>query len=178
MGNTGLVMKNEKLMNQIMTLKFMAKALQRHARKCDKEEKAYELKVKKAIEKGNMVEARIYSEKAIRKRTEQMNYLKLSSQLDATVARLHTQAKMTTISKSMTNIVKSLKSGNMQKISKRMDQFKKQFMNMEVQSEFMENAMAGSTSLTTLEVEGQVNSLMQQVADNYRLEVSVGLRCY
>lgn len=44
---------------------------------------------------------------------------------------------------------------------------------MEVQAEFMENSMAGSTSLST--PEGDVNSLMQQVADDYGLEVSVGL---
>lgn len=58
-------------------------------------------------------------------------------------------------------------------MSATMDQFEKQFVNMEVQAEFMENAMAGSTSLST--PEGEVNSLMQQVADNYGLEVSVGL---
>ncbi|CAI0462205.1 unnamed protein product [Linum tenue] len=97
-------------MNQIMELKFMAKTLQRQARKCEKEEKADKLKVKKAIEKGNMDGARIYAENAIRKRTEQMNYLRLSSRLDAVVARLDTQAKMTTINKSMANIVKSLDS--------------------------------------------------------------------
>ncbi|KAG5104192.1 hypothetical protein JHK82_041162 [Glycine max] len=171
MGNT------EKLMNQIMELKFTSKSLQRQSRKCEKEEKSEKLKVKKAIEKGNMDGARIYAENAIRKRTEQMNYLRLASRLDAVVARLDTQAKMTTISKSMGNIVKSLESslatGNLQKMSETMDSFEKQFVNMEVQAEFMESAMAGSTSLST--PEGEVNSLMQQVADDYGLEVSVGL---
>ncbi|KAJ7522566.1 hypothetical protein O6H91_18G017700 [Diphasiastrum complanatum] len=121
--------------------------------------------------------ARIYAENAIRKRSEQMNYLRLSSRLDAVVARLDTQSKMMTINKSMTSIVRaldvSLASNNLQKMSETMDQFEKQFINMEVQSEFVENAMAGSTSLST--PEDQVNSLMQQVADDYGLEVSVGL---
>ncbi|KAJ4829051.1 hypothetical protein Tsubulata_005604 [Turnera subulata] len=80
MGNT------EKLLNQIMDLKFTSKSLQRQARKCEKEEKSEKLKVKK------------------------VNYLRLSSRLDAVVARLDTQAKMTTINKSMANIVKSLES--------------------------------------------------------------------
>ncbi|CAN7054256.1 unnamed protein product [Brassica rapa subsp. trilocularis] len=172
MGNT------DKLMNQIFDLKFTSKSLQRQSRKCEKEEKAEKLKVKKAIEKGNMDGARIYAENAIRKRSEQMNYLRLASRLDAVVARLDTQAKMATITKSMTNIVKSLESslatgGNLQKMSETMDSFEKQFVNMEVQAEFMENAMAGSTSLST--PEGDVNNLMQQVADDYGLEVSVGL---
>ncbi|KAL2493213.1 ESCRT-related protein CHMP1A [Abeliophyllum distichum] len=162
---------------QIMDLKFTSKSLQRQSRKCEKDEKTEKLKVKKAIEKGNMDGARIYAENAIRKRSEQMNYLRLASRLDAVVARLDTQAKMTTISKSMGNIVKSLESslatGNLQKMSETMDRFEQQFVNMEVQAEFMESSMAGSTSLST--PEGEVNSLMQQVADDYGLEVSVGL---
>ncbi|THU57173.1 hypothetical protein C4D60_Mb03t00720 [Musa balbisiana] len=166
MGNT------EKLLNQIMELKFTSKSLQRQSRKCEKDEKAEKLKVKKAIEKGNMDGARIYAENAIRKRTEQMNYLRLASRLDAVVARLDTQAKMQAIGKSMGSIVKSLDSalasGNLQKMSETMDQFERQFVNMEVQAEFMEGAMAGSTSLSTPETE--VNSLMQQVADDYGLE--------
>ncbi|CAN6704892.1 unnamed protein product [Malus baccata var. baccata] len=102
MGNT------EKLMNQIMELKFTSKSLQRQSRKCENEEKAERLKIKKAMEKGNVDSARIYAENAIRKRTEQMNYLRLASRLDAVVARLDTQAKMFTINKSMGNIVSIL----------------------------------------------------------------------
>ncbi|KAF4372674.1 hypothetical protein G4B88_024218 [Cannabis sativa] len=41
-----------------------------------------------------------------------------------------------------------------------------------LQAEFMESSMARSTSLST--PEGEVNSLMQQVADDYGLKVSVG----
>ncbi|KAF4351326.1 hypothetical protein G4B88_026347, partial [Cannabis sativa] len=92
----------EKLLNQIMELKFTAKLLQRQARKCEKEEESEKLKIKKAMEKGNIDGTRIYTENAIRKRTEQMNYLRMSSRLDAVVARLDTQAKMTTINKSFT----------------------------------------------------------------------------
>ncbi|KAI9120656.1 hypothetical protein K1719_007689 [Acacia pycnantha] len=61
-----------------MELKFTSKSLQCQARKCEKEEKSEKLNVKKAIEKNNMDGARIYAENAIRKRTEQMNYLQLA----------------------------------------------------------------------------------------------------
>lgn len=167
----------EKLLNQVFQLKFTSKSLVRQARKCEAEEKNEKVKVKKAIEKGNMDGARIYAQNAIRKHNEQLNYLRLASRLDAVVARLGTQSKMQTISKSMSGIVKALDSalavGNMQKISQTMDQFEKAFVNIEVQSEFVETAMAGSTSLST--PEDEVSSLMQQVADNYGLEVSVEL---
>ncbi|KAJ7216721.1 hypothetical protein O6H91_05G080500 [Diphasiastrum complanatum] len=167
----------EKLLDQIFQLKFTSKGLVRQAKKCEKEEKSEKLKVKKAIEKGNVDGARIYAQNAIRKHNEQLNYLRLASRLDAVVARLGTQSKMQNISKSMAGIVKALDGalavGNMQKISQTMDQFEKTFVNMEVQSEFVETAMAGSTSLST--PEDEVNSLMHQVADDYGLEVSVGL---
>ncbi|KAL3675496.1 hypothetical protein R1sor_025444 [Riccia sorocarpa] len=167
----------EKLLEQVFELKMTAKTLARQARKCEKEEKSEKLKVKKAIEKGNMDGARIYAQNAIRKRTEQLNYLRLSSRLDAVVSRLDTQSKMMVINKSMTSIVKALDSAlatnNLEKMSMTMDQFEQQFVNMEVQSQFVESAMAGSTSLST--PEDEVNSLMQQVADDYGLEVSIGL---
>lgn len=167
----------EKLLNQIFQLKFTSKGLVRQAKKCEQQEKAEKVKVKKAIEKGNMDGARVYAQNAIRKHNEQLNYLRLASRLDAVVARLDTQSKMQTIGKSMSGIVKALDSalavGNMQKISQTMDLFEKTFVNIEVQSQFVETAMAGSTSLST--PEDEVGSLMQQVADDYGLEVSVGL---
>ncbi|XP_057816392.1 ESCRT-related protein CHMP1 [Cryptomeria japonica] len=167
----------EKLLEQIFQLKFTSKSLVRQAKKCEAEEKAEKVKIKKAIEKGNMDGARIYAQNAIRKHNEQLNYLRLGSRLDAVVARLSTQSKMENISKSMSGIVKALDSalalGNMQKISQTMDQFERTFVNMEVQSSFVDTAMAGSTCLST--PEDDVNSLMHQVADDYGLEVSVGL---
>ena len=81
-----------------MELKFTSKSVQRQAKKCEKEEKSKKLKIKKAMEKGNIDGARIYAKNAIRKRTEQMNYLRLASRLDAVVAHLDMQAKMSTIS--------------------------------------------------------------------------------
>ncbi|MCO5595989.1 hypothetical protein L7F22_050041 [Adiantum nelumboides] len=167
----------EKLLNQIFQLKFTSKGLVRQAKKCEQDEKAEKVKVKKAIEKGNMDGARVYAQNAIRKHNEQLNYLRLASRLDAVVARLDTQGKMQTISKSMSGIVKALDDalavGNMQKISQTMDLFEKTFTKIEVQSQFVESAMAGSTSLST--PEDEVGLLMQQVADNHRLEVSACL---
>ncbi|KAI5079684.1 hypothetical protein GOP47_0005163 [Adiantum capillus-veneris] len=167
----------EKLLNQIFQLKFTSKGLVRQAKKCEQDEKTEKVKVKKAIEQGNMDGARVYAQNAIRKHNEQLNYLRLASRLDAVVARLDTQGKMQTISKSMSGIVKALDDalavGNMQKISQTMDLFEKTFAKIEVQSQFVESAMAGSTSLST--PEDEVGSLMQQVADNHGLEVSAGL---
>lgn len=49
-----------------------------------------------------------------------------------------------------------------------MDQFEKQFENLDIQSEFVENAMNAQASLSTPEED--VNMLVQQVAEEHNLE--------
>ena len=48
-------------------------------------------------------------------------------------------------------------------IANLMDRFETQFENLDVQSQVMEGAMSGSSTLTT--PQGEVDSLMHQVAD-------------
>lgn len=52
-------------------------------------------------------------------------------------------------------------------------QFEKQFENLDVQSEFVEQAMNNQAVLSTPEED--VNLLMQQVADEHGLEVRLGM---
>jgi division protein CdvB (Snf7/Vps24/ESCRT-III family) len=110
----------DKLLEQVFNLKFMAKQLNRSAIKCEKDEKAERLKVKKAIEKGNTEGAKIYAQNAIRKKHEQLNYLKLASRLDAVVSRLDTQAKMSMVNRNMMaitkNLEKALQANNLEKV--------------------------------------------------------------
>lgn len=54
-----------------------------------------------------------------------------------------------------------------------MDTFEKQFENLDIQSEFVENAMNAQASLST--PEDDVNMLVQQVADEHNLEVNLNL---
>lgn len=167
----------DKLLDQIFNLKFTSKQLAKQSKKCEKDEKTERNNVKKAIEKGNVDGARIYAQNAIRKKSEQLNYLRLASRLDAVVSRLDTQAKMQAVTKSMAGIVKALDralaSNNLDKVAATMDQFERQFENLDVQSEFVDQAMGNQMSLST--PENEVNSLLQQVADEHGLEVQVGL---
>jgi charged multivesicular body protein 1 len=113
----------DKLLEQVFNLKFMAKQLNRSAIKCEKDEKSERLKVKKAIEKGNTEGAKIYAQNAIRKKHEQLNYLKLASRLDAVVSRLDTQAKMSMVNRNMMaitkNLEKALAANNLEKVRAR-----------------------------------------------------------
>jgi len=133
--------------------------------------------VKRAIEKGNIDGARIHAQDAIRKKNEALNMLRLASRLDGVVSRLETQAKMNLVNKDMAGIVKSLEkslnANNLEKVSETMDMFEKQFENLDVRTEFVEQAMGNTTALSTPPEE--VAGLMQQIADEHGLELSTDL---
>lgn len=57
----------------------------------------------------------------------------------------------------------AMKSMNLEKISGLMDKFEQQFEDLDVQSSYMENTM--SQTVTTTIPQNDVESLMQQVAD-------------
>eukprot|EP01092_Planopodium_desertum_P012787 TRINITY_DN6063_c0_g1_i1.p1 TRINITY_DN6063_c0_g1~~TRINITY_DN6063_c0_g1_i1.p1 ORF type:complete len:198 (-),score=39.78 TRINITY_DN6063_c0_g1_i1:124-717(-) len=157
----------------LFNLKFTSKQFQRMSKKAEKEERKEKLNIKKAIEKGNIEGAKIYAQNAIRQKNQALNYLRLASRLDAAASRVETAARMREVSKSMTGIVKSmdsaLKSMNLEKITQVMDKFEKQFEDVDVQSSYIEGAIATNTAL--LVPEEQVDTLINQVADAHSLTV-------
>ena len=169
--------REDKLLDQIFNLKFTAKQLARTAAKCEREEKTLKAKVKTAIEKGNIEGAKIHATDSIRKKNENLNMLRLASRLDGVVSRLETQHKMNMVNKNMSVIVKSLeqslKDNNLEKVSENMDQFERQFENLDVQTEFVEQAMGNTTAATTPPED--VAKLMQEVADEHGLEFAANL---
>ena len=71
----------------LFQLKFCSKQLERLSKKAEKEQKKEEAQIKKALEKGDEERARIYAENAVRKKNESLNYLRMSSKVDATASR-------------------------------------------------------------------------------------------
>ena len=97
------------------------------ANKCEKQEQQTKDKVKKSMEKGDMVSARIYAQDAIRIKSTGTNYLRLSSRLDAVASRVESAVKMQQVSKQMGQVTKGmdkvLASMDVTQISKVMDKF-------------------------------------------------------
>jgi charged multivesicular body protein 1 len=158
-------------------LKFTSKQFERASKKSEKDEKTQRLKIKKAIEAGNLDGARVYAEAAIRKKNESLNYLRMASRIDAVVSRMDTAIKMNQVSKTMGSVVqgmdKVLATMDVDRIAQVMDRFESQFSNLDVTSKYMEDSMAQSTSMTT--PEDQVNTLLLQVADEHGLDVNAKL---
>eukprot|EP00798_Chlamydomonas_sp_ICE-L_P028587 gene28585-31755_t len=93
----------------------------------------------------------------IRKKNEALNYMKLASRLDAVVSRLDTQAKMGSVTKNLSCIVKSLEKSmdgnNLEKITETMGQFERQFENLDLQTSVVDNVMSQQANLATPEDE-------------------------
>ncbi|KAJ1961434.1 hypothetical protein IWQ62_003872 [Dispira parvispora] len=158
----------------LFQLKFTAKSLQRQAKQCTREEQREKNKVKQAIKQGNQEGARIHAENAIRKKNESLNLLRLGSRIDGVASRVQTAVTMRSVTGSMTGVVKSmdkaLTSMNLEQISMVMDKFESQFENLDVQTQYMEGTMGNSVSLST--PQGDVDQLMQQVAEEHGLELN------
>lgn len=168
---------SSQLEKHLFNLKFAAKQLDRSAKKCEKEEKAERAKIKKAIQKGNMEGARIHAENSIRQKSQALNYLRMSSRIDAVSQRVQTAVTMKQVTGSMSGVVKSmdaaLRSMNLEKVSALMEKFEKQFEDLDVQSGVMENAM--HDSVTTSVPTDSVDRLMHEVADEHGLDINMEL---
>ena len=156
---------------QLFQLKFTSKQMANLAKKAEKEEKAAKDKVKKAMEKGDQESARIYAQNAIRIKQTSLNYLRLSSRLDAVASRVESAVKMQQVTKQMGQVTKGmdkiLASMDVNEITKVMDKFESSFESADQRTMYMENAMNSATASSM--PEDQVDSLLQQVSDEHGL---------
>ncbi|XP_066143343.1 charged multivesicular body protein 1b [Euwallacea fornicatus] len=174
MGNE---MSQSAMEKHLFNLKFAAKDLERQSKRCTKEEKQEKAKTKQAIQKGNMEVARIHAENAIRQKNQSLNYLRMSARVDAVSSKVQSAVTTRKVTNSMAGVVKAMdaamRSMNLEKISTVMDKFEQQFEDLGVQTDVLENTMAQTT--TTLIPQNDVDSLMQQVADEAGLELNMEL---
>lgn len=157
----------------LFQLKFASKQLERASKKCEKEQKVQQAKIKKALQQKNVEGAKIYAENAIRKKNESLNYLRMASRVDAVSSRVQTGVMMKGLTKTMGTAVKgldkALASMDLEKVSAIMEKFEKQAEHMDVHTSVMEDTMGAATTLTT--PQNQVDSLIHQVAEENGLEV-------
>lgn len=174
MGNE---MSQSAMEKHLFNLKFATKELERNSKRCEKEEKQEKAKTKAAIQKGNMEVARIHAENAIRQKNQSLNYLRMSARVDAVASKVQSAVTTRKVTNSMAGVVKAMdaamQSMNLEKISNVMDKFEQQFEDLGVQTDVLENTMAQTT--TTLIPQNDVDSLMQQVADEAGLELNMEL---
>ncbi|PPQ65598.1 hypothetical protein CVT26_000547 [Gymnopilus dilepis] len=157
----------------LFQLKFTAKTLNRQAKKAQKDENTEKARLKKALQQGNNDGARIYASNAIRKKSEALNLLRLSSRIDAVASRVETAVTMRQVTGNMTSVVrgmdKAMESMNLERISMVMDKFESQFTDLDVQTSYMEDAMGATTAVST--PQDQIEQLMRQTAEEANIEL-------
>ncbi|XP_043837135.1 charged multivesicular body protein 1a-like [Dromiciops gliroides] len=150
-----------------------SKQLEKLAKKAEKDSKAEQAKVKKALQQKNVECARVYAENAIRKKNESLNWLRMSSRVDAVASKVQTAVTMKGVTKNMAQVTKALDKAlntmDLQKVSAVMDKFEQQVQNLDVHTSVMEDSMSSATTLTT--PQEQVDSLIVQIAQENGLEV-------
>ena len=91
-----------------------------------------------AIEQKNPESAKIYAQNVIREKNQNLQFLRLSSRIDAVASRLETAIRMKAVNVAMGQTVQgmsnAMKSMNVEQISSTMTQFEKQFEDMDVKS--------------------------------------------
>lgn len=148
------------------------------------------------MQQGNNDGARIYAANAIRKKTEALNLLRLSSRVDAVASRVETAVTMRQMTGNMASVVKGMDKAmdnmNLERvraipirattrlnsyadaqISLVMDKFEQQFSDLDVQTSYMEEAMSNTTATST--PQDEVDALMRQTAEEANIELQHGL---
>jgi len=147
--------------------------LNRQAKKAQKDENTEKSRLKKALQQGNNDGARIYASNAIRKKSEALNLLRLSSRIDAVASRVETAVTMRQVTGNMTSVVKgmdrAMESMNLERISLVMDKFESQFSDLDVQTSYMEDTMAATSAVST--PQDQIDQLLRRTAEEANIEL-------
>mmetsp|Transcript_129771 Transcript_129771/g.295917 ORF Transcript_129771/g.295917 Transcript_129771/m.295917 type:complete len:207 (+) Transcript_129771:3-623(+) len=162
------------LMDTAFEMKLKSKELQRMSKKCEKEEKQERAKVKAAIEKGNRDGAQVFAQNAIRKKSEALNYLRMSAKFDAVASKLES-ADMTkdlhkSIAKTVPQLEKAMKKMDIEDISKDMEKFEKMLEDLDVRADYITQAVDATNAAST--PADQVDDLLKQVGEEHQLDVS------
>ncbi|KAJ1557839.1 Charged multivesicular body protein 1a, partial [Cladochytrium tenue] len=130
-----------------------------------------------ALQKGNVEVGRIHASNSIRKNSESVNLLRLSSRVDTVASRVETAVAMGRLTNSMARVVRGMEAAaahmDLEKIAKVMESFEEQFENLDVQTASMEGSLESHQAMNA--PAEAVDELMQQVADENGLELQMQL---
>ncbi|KIV84739.1 hypothetical protein PV11_00499 [Exophiala sideris] len=163
----------------LFNLKFTSKQLNRQAAKADRDSRAEQAKLKKALTQTPPQPqiARLYATNSIRNSQQRIQLLTLAARIDAVAARVQTAITMRTVTASMAQTVKgmdaALKNMDLDKIGAVMEKFESQFGDLDVVSGYYENVAGGVESQQVgVQGQGEVDALMNRVADEAGVELS------
>lgn len=161
------------LEDTLFNLRLTTKQLVKESERSSKEERIEKDKAKKALEKGLIDNARICAENAIRKKNEALNYLRVSSKLDAVASKIMSAARTEAMTRQFSQVIpqmnRAMKSMNLENISKTMGQFEKCFENLDVATGYISESLNQTTSVSA--PREQVDGLLSMIASEHNIAV-------
>lgn len=126
------------LEDDLITFRLTSKQMARSAKKCEKAMETQKIKLKQAIEAQDPERAKIYAQNVIREKNQSINFLRLGSRIDAVAGRLEAAVRMQDVNRAMVTTVHGMsnvmKTMNVEQISRTMQEFEKNFEDMDVRS--------------------------------------------
>lgn len=168
---------SQQLQDTIFEMRLATKQLAKESQRCEKEERMEKEKAKNYLAKGMIDNARIHAENAIRKKNESINYLKLSSKMDAVASRIQSAQRTESMTKNFSKVIpqmnRALKNMNVENIGQTMMDFERCFENLDVATGYINESLNQTTSNSA--PREQVDSLLGQIASEHSIQVSEGL---
>jgi charged multivesicular body protein 1 len=168
MGNS-----QKKLDDTLFNLRLSSKQMMKESQRANKEEAAEKIKAKKALEKGMIDTARIHAENAIRKKNDSLNFMRLSSKLDAVASKVQTATRTENMtrefSKMLPQLDRVLQNLNVENVSQTMGQFETMFENLDVATGYVSDSLQQSTAVAAPRQE--VDGLLSQIASENNIAI-------
>lgn len=161
------------LEDTLIDVKLAVRQLEKQSNKCYAEEKKEIAKCEKAIRAGNKEGAQIFAQNAIQKKSQALNFLKLSSRFAGLQHKLETASKTQQMSKMIGQTIPQLDAAlrdmTPEQLYNNMDRLDEIFTQMDVQTETMNAGIDSNTAMMT--PASDVDSLIQKIGDEQALEV-------
>lgn len=164
----------QQLEDTIFDMRLSSKQLVKESQRCEREERQEKEKAKKSLEKGLIDIARIHAENAIRKKNDSLNYIRLSSKMDAVASRIQSAARTENMTNNFSKVIpqmnRVLKNMKLENISQTMTDFEKCFEDLDVASGYINESLNQSTSVSA--PKEQVDGLLGEIASENNIKVS------
>jgi charged multivesicular body protein 1 len=158
----------------IFQLRFTARQLEAQAKRNARGERKEKLKVKRAIRQGDAEAARLYAQSAIRERRAALDCLRLAARVGGAATQAEQALRLQAVGAALADVTKAVgvaaKKMDIQQLTMTMDKFDKQLEDLNVATEYVGQTVdRAATSITPAD---EVDRLIEQVADEYKLELT------
>lgn len=163
--------------DHIVNLKLTVRRLERAQRKLERDEARIQLKMKQAIQRGDMESARLFATDIVRNRKWELGYQKLISRINGLIFKLERADSAASMAEEMHGVAAALRAANAQL---RIPDLDRVIMDMEQSIDGIEESTStiedGIDDLLVSDTDpAEVETLIQQTAAELGIETQSGL---